>query len=267
MALAGLGLRMDRNVGGIDYFLIAPFSAVKVIGDASTGLATVTLADGTTITKSNNPYKKYIPSTGTATSSPVETPSNGTLFYEQIVTAVFDNLSKDNYAEYNTLARISTSIIAVYCDGMAIILGANCGCDINFGERVVPGRFTVSFIAKEPQDKFIIKNELLMKKEVINTSVDNDLFKNKQAYYHPHDTNSLTQSDNLSLGKLFVGLIKYVLTVMLTFIILFMAHPLYTYIWELPIYSIFKIGLTILEVGVIYKIMVSLIRWTFNINK
>lgn len=106
-----------------------------------------------------------------------------------------------------------------------------------------------------------------MKKEVINTSVDNDLFKNKQAYYHPHDTNSLTQSDNLSLGKLFVGLIKYVLTVMLTFIILFMAHPLYTYIWELPIYSIFKIGLTILEVGVIYKIMVSLIRWTFNINK
>lgn len=172
MALAGIGLDQAKNKGGISYFLIAPHSAVKVTGDASTGLATVTLADGTAIDTSNTPYLQYFPlkeSSNIAVNITAAV-ATGTLFYEQIATAVFGNLSKDNFAEFDQLARMSTSIIAVDCDGMAIILGANCGCDMNpgtSGTGTAPGDLkghTLSFRAVESHDTFFIEDVTALKK-------------------------------------------------------------------------------------------------------
>lgn len=164
MALAGIGLDQDLNVGGISYFLIAPFSGVKVTTDQSAGTATVALADGTAITSTNTPYVKYMPlrESSNVTVNETSAISAGTLFYEQIATMVFGNLSKDNFSDFRELARMRSSIIAVDCDGMAVILGSKCGCNINpgtSGTGTAPGDLkghTKSFRAVEADDLFFI---------------------------------------------------------------------------------------------------------------
>jgi len=135
MALKAIAREPIKGTGGLRYVLLADFREVKVDMSAveTTGLATITLADGTVIDNTNNPFVKIEMNKQSGNVANVYTgdAANGSGENAEVVTMVFGNAQKnaERTVAIQGMLNIYTVAIAVDKNNQTLVLGATDGCD------------------------------------------------------------------------------------------------------------------------------------------
>ncbi len=124
-----------NGMGGLKYVLLADFRDVKV--NMSTvlvdGLATITMADGTTIDDTNNPFVKIEmnKASGNVGNTYTGNAANGSGENVEGVTMVFGNAKKnaERTVAIQAMLNIYTVAVAVDKNDQTLVLGATDGLD------------------------------------------------------------------------------------------------------------------------------------------
>jgi len=166
--LTGIPRQVINSSGGVKNFFICAFSEVSATNEGTTGVA-ITLADGTVIDETNNPFAKYTTtklSSGIVATS-TRDPATGQQGTEQVATMIFHKIDTAKDTEISLLKKNELVVISQDFNGAFVAMGTVNGADLITNAQTTGNThadlngYTLTIRALEPTDLLTIDSTLI----------------------------------------------------------------------------------------------------------